>query len=357
MVTILKEESLKALGCSQEQTYKGNTAQSFQIQPLATRPIGPNDGFLYIPVQSVDFFSNLKNSPDSLIGKVYYEKPEPSADQIFKPFGGKENYPMNKQFYQLMESSNQGRSMNQILGKDYQGVSGQPLFDVQYTIIWLNSHCKFNGSIFCIPTILSKTSFSDQCTFNNPFRYYISNSNNDILMRVAGNGWGTTGFAPLGVARIDIVATENYTDSARGSKIIFYNVPNGSNVVNQIASFNADRIDFTGVVSPEKGFIYTPRILGAQTAITIDFANDSMIRTTYSSTLTISFSNYTYGKVVELWVTNTAGTGQTINLGVLANNSTTGSTTLSVASQRSAKLQYFSIDGDLANTFCAITYA
>ncbi len=181
--------------------------------------------------------------------------------------------------------------------------------------------------------------------------------NNDILMRVAGNGWGTTGFAPLGVARIDIVATENYTDSARGSKIIFYNVPNGSNVVNQIASFNADRIDFTGVVSPEKGFIYTPRILGAQTAITIDFANDSMIRATYSSTLTISFSNYTYGKVVELWVTNTAGTGQTINLGVLANNSTTGSTTLSVASQRSAKLQYFSIDGDLANTFCAITYA
>jgi hypothetical protein len=145
MVTILKEESLKALGCSQEQTYKGNTAQSFQIQPLATRPIGPNDGFLYIPVQSVDFFSNLKNSPDSLIGKVYYEKPEPSADQIFKPFGGKENYPMNKQFYQLMESSNQGRSMNQILGKDYQGVSGQPLFDVQYT---LNNGLGISGNFF-----------------------------------------------------------------------------------------------------------------------------------------------------------------------------------------------------------------
>jgi len=181
--------------------------------------------------------------------------------------------------------------------------------------------------------------------------------NNDILMRVAGNGWGTTGFAPLGVARIDIVATENYTDSARGSKIIFYNVPNGSNVVNQIASFNADRIDFTGVVSPEKGFIYSPRNLGAQTAITIDFATNSMIRATYSSTLTIGFSNYTYGKIVEVWLTNTAGTGQTINLGVLANNSTTGSSTLSVASQRSAKLQYFSIDGDLANTFCAITYA
>ena len=181
--------------------------------------------------------------------------------------------------------------------------------------------------------------------------------NNDILMRLAGNGWGTTGFAPLGVARIDIVATENYTDSARGSRIIFYNVPNGSNVVNQIASFNANRIDFTGVISPEKGFIYTPRILtGAQTAITINFATNAMIRATFNSTLTMSFTNYTYGKVVEAWLTNTAGTGQTINLGVQANNSTTGATTLTVASQRSAKLQYFSIDGDLANTFVAISY-
>ena len=185
----------------------------------------------------------------------------------------------------------------------------------------------------------------------------LATGNNDVLMRLAGNGWGTTGFAPLGVARIDIVATENYTDSARGSKIEFYNVRNGTNTVNKIASFNADTIEFTGTVSPEKGFIYVPRNLGAQTAITIDFANDSMIRATYSSTLTLSFTNYTYGKIVEVWLTNTAGTGQTINLGVLANNSTTGSATLSVASNRSAKLQYFSVDGDLANTFCAITYA
>lgn len=134
MVAILKEESIKALGCSQEQTYKGSTPAAFQLQPLPTIPQGPNDGFLYIPVQSVDFFSNLKNSPDSLIGKAYYEKPEPSADPTFKPFGGQETYPMNKQLNQLMDSANQGRSMNQILGKDYAGVSGQPLFDVQYTL-------------------------------------------------------------------------------------------------------------------------------------------------------------------------------------------------------------------------------
>lgn len=182
--------------------------------------------------------------------------------------------------------------------------------------------------------------------------------NNDILMRFAGNGWGTTGFAPFGVARIDIVATENYSDTNRGSKIVFYNVPNGSNTVNEIASFNATDVHFTGAVIPQKGFIYTPRILtGAQTAITIDFATDSMVRATFNSTLTMSFSNYTYGKVVEAWLTNTAGNGQTVNMGILANNSTTGSASLSVASGRSAKLQYFSIDGDLSNTFVAVTYS
>jgi hypothetical protein len=130
---ILKEESIKALGCSQEQTYKGVSPSLLQLQPLSTIPQGPNDGFLYIPVQSIDFLENLKNAPDTKIGKVYYEKPEPSADPKFKPFGGIDYYPMNKQLYQLMEPSNSGRSLSQILGKNYQGKSGQNLFDVQYT--------------------------------------------------------------------------------------------------------------------------------------------------------------------------------------------------------------------------------
>jgi hypothetical protein len=150
MVAILKEESIKALGCSQEQTYRGTPASTFQLQPLSTIPQGPNDGFLYIPVQSVDFFGNLKNTPDSQIGKVYYEKPDPSADPIFRPFGGRDTYPMNKQLYQLMESSNQGRSMNQILGKDYGGASGQPLFDAQYT---LNNGLGISGNFFRVALI------------------------------------------------------------------------------------------------------------------------------------------------------------------------------------------------------------
>jgi hypothetical protein len=121
---------MKALGCSQEQTYKGVSASDLALQPL---PLRPQQEGLYIPVQSVDFFSNLKNSPTSPVGQVYYELPEPSADTTFVPYGGDVPFPMNKQLNQLMDSSNAGRSYSQINGKNYQGKSGQNLFDLQYT--------------------------------------------------------------------------------------------------------------------------------------------------------------------------------------------------------------------------------
>ena len=130
MVEIMKEETIKALGCSQEQTYKGFSIDNLKLQPLPTLP--QQEG-IYIPIQSIDFFSNLKNSPESSVGKVYYEKPEPSGDTQFKPFGGNENFPMNKQLYQLMDSSNAGRALSQVIGKDYTGKSGRPIFDIQYT--------------------------------------------------------------------------------------------------------------------------------------------------------------------------------------------------------------------------------
>ena len=182
--------------------------------------------------------------------------------------------------------------------------------------------------------------------------------NNDVLMRLAGNGWGSTGFAPLGVARIDIVATENYTDSARGSKIIFYNVANGSNVVQKIAEFNANTVEFTGTVQPDKGFIYVPTILaGSQTAFTINFSTTSLIKANIAADCTISLSNYVAGKVVEVWILNTSGVNRTVTHGCSAENSTINSTTVTLPGTSSAYLRYFSIDGDNANTFVAILSA
>ena len=130
LVGIMKDETIKALGCSVEQTYKGTSPTSLSLQPL---PLRPQQEGIYIPVGSLDFFSNLKQSPETKFGQVYYEKPEPSGSLTFKPFGGTVPFPMNKQLYNLMTSDNQNRSFSQINGKNYLGKSGQNLFDIQYS--------------------------------------------------------------------------------------------------------------------------------------------------------------------------------------------------------------------------------
>jgi hypothetical protein len=182
--------------------------------------------------------------------------------------------------------------------------------------------------------------------------------NNDILLRIAGNSYGTTGYAPFGDARIDFVATENHSDTNRGSRIRFWNTPIGTNTVNEIASFNGDSVTFTGTVAPVKGFIYTPLVYpSAQTAITIDFANNSMVRAQTSSGLVVSMSNYTVGKIVELWITNLAGTSQTYTTGVSAINSTLNATTYNIPSTSTICARYFCVDGTLANTLVSVIHA
>ena len=180
----------------------------------------------------------------------------------------------------------------------------------------------------------------------------------DILMRIAGNGYGSTGFAPLGVGRIDIVASENYTDTNRGSRIIFYNNAEGSNTPTQIASFNADSVDFTGYINPQKGFVYTPTVYpAAQTAITIDIANNSVVRAQTATGLTVTLSNLLAGKEVVVWITNTSGFSQTFTHGLSSLNSTLNATTYSIPSTSTILARYMCIDATTQNTFVAITHA
>ena len=128
---IFSRNALKALGCSQQQTFKGfSKVQYNNIGSMSQLPVQQG---VYIPVQSLDFFGNLKNAPDSPIGKAYYEAFTPSTSTEFKPFGGNIPYPMNKELYQRMDGGNVNRSFKQEYGKVYQGASGQELFDMEYT--------------------------------------------------------------------------------------------------------------------------------------------------------------------------------------------------------------------------------
>ena len=180
----------------------------------------------------------------------------------------------------------------------------------------------------------------------------------DILMRFAGNGYGTTGYAPLGVGRIDIVASENYTDTARGSQIIFYNNLVGTNTPIQIATFNGASAQFQGYVNPQRGFVYTPLVYpAAQTAITIDIANNSLVRAQTATGLTVTLSNLLAGKEVVAWITNTAGGNQTFTHGLPALNSTVNATTYTIPGTSTILVRYMCIDGTSQNTFVAITHA
>jgi hypothetical protein len=183
-------------------------------------------------------------------------------------------------------------------------------------------------------------------------------ANNDVLMRIVGNGYTGTQFPSSSPAKIDFVAAENFSDTNRGTRIEFWNTPVGSNTLQEIASFNADAAEFLGTINPQKGFIYSPRIpAGNQTAITIDFSTDVIIKANLAADLTVTLTNFVYGKVVEVWLVNTSGLTRTITHGCSSINSSENSTTFTMPSTSSAYLRYFSIDGDLANTFVAIQHA
>jgi hypothetical protein len=183
-------------------------------------------------------------------------------------------------------------------------------------------------------------------------------ANNDVIFRVVGNGWTGTQFPSSSPTKIDFVAAENFSDTNRGTRIEFWNTPVGSNTLQEIASFNADSAEFLGTVNPSKGFIFTPRLpVGNQTAITIDFSSDVIIKANLAADLTFTLSNFVAGKVVEVWLVNTSGSTRTVTHGCSAINSSENSTTFTMASTSSAYLKYFSIDGDLANTFVAVQSA
>jgi hypothetical protein len=115
-------------------------------------------------------------------------------------------------------------------------------------------------------------------------------------------------------------------------------------------------VTITNTVSPGKGFIYTSNIYpNAQTAITINFADDSVIRAQTSAGLVVTLSSFITGKSVEAWITNTDGGNHTFTHGCSATNSTVNSTTYTISGTSTIFVKYWCMDGTLANTFVAIT--
>jgi hypothetical protein len=128
---IISEEALKALGCSQEQSFNGFDSANLELNPLPTLPAGEG---IYVPVLSLDLANYLKSPVDSKLGKISFEKNNPNVTSgVYKPYKGPLPFPMNKTLNLRMENSSLGRSYYQQFGKNYKGTSGLDLFDFNYS--------------------------------------------------------------------------------------------------------------------------------------------------------------------------------------------------------------------------------
>jgi len=139
MDDIITNSTIKALGCSQEQTYPGLNL-SATIPPFNQFNALPLTDGIFIPVKSIDFTGNLTIPLDSLIGKFYYEKEKnPSGEiipfttttkSLYKPYGGYLKIPMNRVLKERINST--GVFYSRDISTVYKGVSQQNLFDISY---------------------------------------------------------------------------------------------------------------------------------------------------------------------------------------------------------------------------------
>jgi hypothetical protein len=124
---IISDQAIKALGCSQEQTFNGYSQEKLN---LGVNNLPEGQG-IFIPVQSLDIINLLKEMPNDAMGKVRYEKPTPSVREfLFRPYGGLKPFPMNKEMNLRLDTDT---SYFQTYGKYYQGESQRPLFDFAYS--------------------------------------------------------------------------------------------------------------------------------------------------------------------------------------------------------------------------------
>ena len=130
---IIQQEAVKALGCSQQQAYKGFKASDLALNPLSTLP--QSEG-IYVPLQALDFGGILKIPGDSIVGKIIYDFTGNTIDVsngVYKPYEGPRNFPMLKEMNLRMGSTAAGQTYQQDYGRFYQGTSNQGLFDFQFT--------------------------------------------------------------------------------------------------------------------------------------------------------------------------------------------------------------------------------
>jgi len=101
----------------------------------------------------------------------------------------------------------------------------------------------------------------------------------DIITRYGSNAYDGTGFAPLGVGNISIVATQNHTPSAKGSKIEFYTIPDNSTTLSLGASINGNGLVATNLTTTGRANITNTNITSAVALLTVSANQQGLTKT------------------------------------------------------------------------------
>lgn len=102
---LVQDEMIKALGCSEQEEYIPNTE-------------------VIVPLWSIDLFKQLKQSPETKTGKVFYEKNDTQIG--ITPFS------LNRSFYYSTQLLN-ANYFTTTFGTPYLGYSNLPLFDIRFS--------------------------------------------------------------------------------------------------------------------------------------------------------------------------------------------------------------------------------
>lgn len=123
----------------------------------------------------------------------------------------------------------------------------------------------------------------------------------DILSIFTGRGYGTTGFSSIGRSRMQMEASETWTDTAQGSRVVFYVTP-----VTTTNTFEAIRIHNDGsvgigtntIVSATK--LYVNGSIGASTSV---YAGGSPLISATNTFIGVSIGGVT-GDLSAIYTTN-----------------------------------------------------
>lgn len=182
---------------------------------------------------------------------------------------------------------------------------------------------------------------------------------NQEITRVVGNGYTNAGWQANGAASMRIVAAENHTSTATGGRLEFWACPVGTTGNNSVrtAYIDANTLAVSGTITGQ--YIETVRnagVIADAGTVTIDFSTDQVVKCIWGNGLNVAYSNFVPGKKVTLIATKATGTGtDSLSLdGISANNTSTGSTTVSGAADVTYIIDFYSTNSNIAGLYAKL---